>query len=137
MRKLNVRAILMGCLVDWLGTMAFSLASSVSLAVLAATRGLTPQEIQATLIEWAHSTVGIVLSASYGFGFTFLGGHIAAKASGADHLLNSAMVGVLGILIGLFFVSETPREIFLLSILLSVPVSMLGGFYYTRKWKLV
>jgi uncharacterized protein (DUF697 family) len=117
--------------------MAFSLASSISLGVLAATRGLTPQEIQATLIEWAHSTVGMVLSASYGFGFTFLGGHIAAKASGADHLLNSAMVGVLGILIGLFFVSETPREILLLSILLSVPVSMLGGFYYTRRWKLV
>lgn len=137
MRKLNMKAILMGCLVDWLGTMAFSFASSVSLAVLASTKGLTPQEIQSALMEWAHSTLGMILSVSYGFGFTFLGGHIAARVSGADHLLNSAMVGVIGVVLGFFFISETPREILLLSMFLSVPISMLGGFSHTRRWKIV
>lgn len=137
MRKFDIKAILMGCLVDWLGTLAFSVASSLSFGILAASKGLTPQEIQSALVEWAHSTTQMVLSASYGFGFTFLGGHLAARISRADHLLNSAMVGVIGVLLGLFFISETPREIVLLSVALSVPVSMLGGFYYTRRWKIV
>ena len=137
MRKLNIKAVLMGCLVDWAGTIAFSFASSLSLGVLAATKGLTPEEIQSALVEWAHSTTQMVLSASYGFGFTFLGGHVAAKIAQADHLLNSAMVGGIGVLVGLFFISESPREIFLLSTALSVPVAMLGGFYHTRRWKIV
>ncbi len=137
MRKLNIKAILTGCLVDWLGTMVFGFATSLSLGVLVATKGLTPEEIQSALMEWAHSTTQMVLSACYGFGFTFLGGHVAAKIARADHLLNSAMVGVVGVVVGLFFISEAPREILLLSTTLSVPVSMLGGFSYNRKWKIV
>ncbi len=135
MRKLNFKAILIGCLVDWLGTFAFSLASAISLGIMAASKGFTAQEIQSALIEWATSTLGMALSALYGLGFTLLGGYFAAKVSKADHLLNSAAVGAVGILFGFFFVSETPTGILLLSFVLSIPVSTLGGFFYTRKWK--
>jgi len=137
LKKLRLKAILIGCLVDWLGTLAFSLASAISLGIMAASRGLTPQEIQLALTEWANSTPGMALSALYGFGFTFLGGYVAARIPKADHLLNSALVGAIGILLGLLFISETPTAILLLSLLLSIPVSTLGGFYYTRKWKLL
>jgi hypothetical protein len=65
-----------------------------------------------------------------------LGGYVAARISIAGNLLNSAIVGTMGILLGLVFISETPKAVFFLSIFLSIPVSILGGYCYTKEWKL-
>jgi hypothetical protein len=85
------------------------------------------------LVEWHKSIPGIVCSSLYGFGFTLLGGYIAAKLSKTGHLLNSALVGGLGILLGLFFISETPTVLIFLSVVLPIPLSVLGGFWYKRQ----
>ena len=137
MRRINLKAILIGCLVDWLGTLAFSIASGVSLGIMAALRGLGQQETQSAFIEWSGSLPGMVLSLLCGFGFTFLGGYVAARMSKTSHLLNSAFVGAIGILLGLLFISEAPEPIFLLSSLFSIPVATLGGFCYRRNWVLL
>jgi hypothetical protein len=136
MNKICVRAIVIGCLVDWGGTFAFTLASGLSLAIMAAVRGFSQQEIQSALSEWANSTPGMTLSLLYGSGFTFLGGYVASRLAESDHLLNSALVGVVGILFGLFFIPEVHDVISWVAMMLSIPVSMLGGFYHTRKLKL-
>jgi hypothetical protein len=137
MRRINVKAILIGCLVDWLGTFAFTIASGVSLGITAAVKGLSQQEIQLALIEWSKSIPGMALSLLYGSGFTFLGGYVAARISKTGNLLNAGLVGAIGILFGLFFISEAPEAILLLSLLLSIPVATLGGFCHRRKWVLI
>jgi hypothetical protein len=137
MKKINIKAVLIGCLVDWVGTFAFTIASGISLAIMAAVRGIGEQEIQLALIEWSRSIPGMALSLLYGSGFTFLGGYVAARISKTGNLLNSVLVGAIGILLGLFFTSETPGAILLLSILLSIPVSTLGGLCHTKKWVLI
>jgi len=140
MKRLSLKAVVIGCLVDWLGTLAFGLAFATGTGVMAALRGVSPKETELALTEWYNSIPGTVFSALYGFGFTLLGGYIAARISKADNLLPSALVGAMGILLGLVFelvfISETPKAVFILSILLSIPVSILGGFCYIRKWKL-
>ena len=136
MKRLSLKAVVIGCLVDWLGTLAFSLAFVMGTGVMAALRGVSPKETELALTEWYNSIPGTVFSALYGFGFTLLGGYIAARISKADNLLPSGLVGAMGILLGLVFISETPEAVILLSILLSIPVSILGGYCYTRKWKL-
>jgi hypothetical protein len=137
MEKISLKGVLIGCLVDWVGTFAFVLASGISLGIMAMLRGLSQQETQSVLIEWSRSTPGMALSLLSGFGFTLLGGYVAARISKTGHLLNSALVGGVGILLGLFFTSETPETVLLLSMLLSIPVSTLGGFCYIKKWILI
>ena len=105
-------------------------------------RGLSLEETALALTEGYHSVLGVGFSLLCGLGFTLLGGFVAAKIANAGNLLNSALVGAAGILFGLILTfevlpdSEIPKAISFLSTLLSIPVSILGGFSYTRKWKL-
>ena len=142
MKTLNPKAILIGCLVDWLGTLAFDLFFVITTGMMAGVRGLNLEETGAALTAWYHSVPGIGFSFLCGLGFTLLGGFVAAKIANAGNLLNSALVGAVGILLGLILTfevfphSEVPKAISYLSILVSIPVSVLGGFCHTRKWKL-
>ena len=136
MKRLSLKAIVIGCLVDWLGTLAFGLAFAMGTGFMATLRGVSPKETELALTEWYHSIPGMVFSILYGFGFTLLGGYVAARISKACNLLNSALVGTMAILLGLVFISETPKAVFFLSIFLSIPVSILGGYCYTKEWKL-
>ncbi len=142
MKTLNLKAILIGCLVDWLGTLAFDLFFVITTGMMAMLRELSLEETKLALTEWYHSVPGIGFSLLCGLGFTLLGGFVAAKIAKADNLLNSALVGAFGILLGLILIfevlpnSEMPKALSFLSILLSIPVSILGGFCHTRKWKL-
>ena len=136
MNRLSIKAIVIGCLVDWLGTLAFGLLFALGTGMMAALRGVSPKETELALTEWYNSIPGMVFTILYGFGFTLLGGYVAARISKADNLLNSALVGTVGILLGLVIISETPQVVFFLSILLPIPVSILGGYFYTREWKL-
>ena len=135
MKQLSFKAILIGCLADWIGTFAFTFALDTCTVILSALRGMSLTEIEAALMEWHKSVPGIVCSSFYGFGFTLLGGYIAAKLSKTGHLLNSALVGGLGILLGFFFIAETPKVLFFLSVALPIPLSLLGGFWYKRQSK--
>lgn len=135
-KRLNLKAIVIGCLVDWFGTFAFTFALDAGTIILNALRGVSLKETEWALTEWHNSIPGIVSSSFYGFGFTLLGGYVAARLSKTGHLLNSALVGGVGILFGLFFISETPIVIVFLSIVLPIPLSILGGFWCTREWKL-
>ena len=142
MKTLYPKAILLGCLVDWLGTSAFDLFFVITTGIMGNFRGLSPEQTGAALTEWYHSVPGMGFSVLCGLGFTLLGGFVAAKIAKAGNLLNSALVGAVGILLGLVLIfgvspdSEIPKASSILSILLSIPVSMLGGFCHTREWKL-
>jgi len=140
--RINLKAVLIGCLVDWLGTLAFGLAFVMGTGFMATLRGVSPKETELALTEWYHSLFGMGFSLLCGLGFTLLGGFVAAKIAKSGNLLNSALVGVLGILMGLILTfelspnSEIPKAISFLFISASIPVSILGGFCCTRKWKL-
>ena len=142
MKTLNPKAILIGCLVDWLGNLAFDLFFVITTRMMAMLRGLSLEETALALTEWYQSVPGMGFSLLCGLGFTLLGGFVTAKIANAGNLLNSALVGAAGILLGLILIfevfpnSELPKAISSLSLLLSIPVSILGGFCYTRKWKL-
>ena len=142
MKTLNPKAIVIGCLVDWLGTLAFDLFFVTTTGMMAMLRGLSLEETELALTEWYHSVLGMGFSFLCGLGFTLLGGFVAAKIANAGNLLNSALVGAVGILLGLILILEAfpnpeiPKAISVLSILLSIPVSIVGGFCYTRRWKL-
>ena len=142
MKTLNPKAILIGCLVDWLGTLAFDLFFVITTGMVAGIKGLSSEETGAALTAWYRSVPGMGFSFLCGLGFTLLGGFVAAKIANAGNLLNSALVGAVGILLGLiltfevFSNSEIPKAISYLSMLVSIPVSILGGFCHTKKWKL-
>jgi hypothetical protein len=137
MKRLNLKAVLIGCLFDWGGTFGFTLASLISLGIMAGIKGLSEHEIQSAYLEWSKSDPGMILSLLYGSGFTFLGGYVAARIAKSGNLFNSCLVGVIGILPGLFFVSDAPDTIFLLSALVSVPAAVLGGICHSKKWVLI
>lgn len=136
MKYFDMRAIAIGCLVDWGGTFLFSLGFSVLVGIKAAARGLSAEASQQALMEWSTTAGGIAFSFFFGLLFTALGGYMAARVSKMDTLLNSAFVGSMGIVAGLLFFASAPLIVSVISLVVMIPTAMLGGYLHLRKWKL-
>jgi hypothetical protein len=136
MPKINIKAIAIGCIVDWASSLTFSVFLSLLLDMKASSAGIPNHQIQQFINGYFLTRQGMIISTIFGFGFTALGGYVAARLARTDSLLNSAFVGSISIILGLFYISSTPRIISILSLLLSIPVAIIGGFFYTKKFKL-
>ena len=68
--------------------------------------------------------------------FTGLGGYVAARLSLPDGLINSIVVGILSVLIGIVLViivpGVTPDWKLLVGAILAIPAAVLGGKIATR-----
>jgi hypothetical protein len=136
MKSIRPKAIIIGCLVDCLGTFVFSLVFGIIAELKAAARGIGPEQTRMLLEQWSASRPGMAFLLFFGLGFTFLGGYVATRAAKTNNLVNSAFVGSMAILTGLFFISSTPMLAAIVSIVLSIPVAVFGGFCHLRKWDL-
>jgi hypothetical protein len=135
MKHINSRAILYGCLADIAGTALFSLAFGMMTTFRAALRGVDAEAASQALIEWSSTMHGIAFSLFFGLFFTGVGGYVAARVVKNGTLLNSAFVGSMGILSGLVFMGFSPIMVTIISLSLSIPIALLGGYIYTGSWK--
>jgi len=93
-------------------------------------RGLSLKETEVALTEWYHSVPGMGFSLLCGLGFTLLGAFVAAKIANAGNLLHSALVGAVGILLGLILIFEVfadlkyEGDLFLLHIALNSSIDI-------------
>jgi hypothetical protein len=133
MGKINLKAIALGCLTDWAGTALFGLLFGIIAVSTEIGRGMSIEQAVNFLQQWSLTPAGMRFSLLFGLGFTGLGGYVAARTSPQKTLINSAVVGCLGIIAGLPFVSNTPIAGILVSLALSIPAAMAGGLFYTKK----
>ena len=135
MKYLNAKAIIFGCLADIAGTALFSLVFGMMMTIRATMRGVDAETASRALIEWSSTVHGIAFSLFFGLFFTGFGGYIAARVAKNGMLLNSAFVGSMSILAGLLFMGGSPIMVTIISLALSIPIALLGGYLYTGSWK--
>jgi hypothetical protein len=136
MRKLNFKAIVLGCLADWVGTAAFSLIFGMFAVGVETAHGMSTEQAINFLQQWSQAPSGVLFLMLFGLGFTGLGGYVAARTSQQETLINSVSIGCIAILGGLPFLLNAPAGGVIITTILSIPAATLGGFFYTKKFRL-
>ncbi len=113
-------AVLVGAIVDNLGTTA---------AMLALMTALTSTGISdAEALERIKTLSGLILTLIVGLGWTMLGGYVAGRMAKRDELLHGALVAAVGIVIALIFREEkVPLWFEIAGLVGMLPAGMAGG----------
>jgi len=138
MENINIKAILIGCTIDWGGTALVGLLFGLIAVGTETMHGVSAEKSAECLMQWSATFPGILFSLVFGLGFTCLGGYTAARVAKQGSLINSAFVGGLAVVAALPFTAhaQPPGTIAaIVSIVLSLPAAVLGGFLYTKKLK--
>ncbi len=120
-RGLKFKAVLLGFLVDTVGTLGVAF---VLLFAMAA-RGLSEDEVAARM----HGPSGLLLMLILGLGFTVGGGYIAGRTARQEEILHGVSVAGLGIVLGLFLRDPgVPLWYEAVSLAAMIPAGMAGGY---------
>ncbi len=129
-RKLNIKAIIIGWLVDTVGSFIAGIFIGITAGIILVTKGISPEQIAE---ELSSSKAFQNFSLFVGFSFTFLGGYIAALIAKADEIKHALIVGVLSLITSVLFfsITQTTEPNWQLISLFVIPFALLGG--YLRK----
>ncbi len=119
-RRLDIKAILIGFLLDTLCTIAVSvvLISAMSAA------GIPEAEIVARI----RTPSGILLSLIYGLGCTAFGGYVAGRIAKHDEIRHGAVVAGISLLLGIVLREKSTSLWYdIAGYLLIIPAGMFGG----------
>jgi hypothetical protein len=121
MRRLKLKAILLGFLVDTIGTLA---AATVLISAMAAA-GIPENEISLRM----HGFSGLMLMLIVGLGFTFFGAYVAGRTARQAEILHGAVVAGIGLVLGIILQeSSQPLWYQIVSFAAAVPAGMAGGY---------
>jgi len=124
----NIRldAVVVGALVDNVGTMAVMLLLASALS----STGIPQNEV----ISRMKSLSGMLLTLIFGLGCTGLGGYTAARMAKRYEILHGALVAIIGIAIALIFREETlPLWYQIVGLISMLPVGMAGGYVVRQR----
>jgi hypothetical protein len=125
-RQISAKAIVFGFVAEFVVSTAAGLFLGIATTVTLMQRGVTANEMRATL-----EGNGILIAATViSFGSTIMGGYVAGRVAKRAEVLHAAIVGCLLVLLGLvqLFRSPTALVYSIISILGAIPFAMFGGY---------
>ena len=129
--KINRKAVLLGILVDIVGSFTLGLlVIMILLGIYYASQGIPVDEMETYM---KNDIASLFLTITVGLYFTFLGGFVAGRVAKSDEVLNASMVGIAGVLLVLVFWNESTPGINLIGLTFTIPVAMLGGKLSIKK----
>jgi hypothetical protein len=119
-------ALLAGIATDILGSLICGIAIGMVLGILLLIQGVPPAE----LVERMESPSVLVLGGIVGYGFSMLGGYVAARLARRSELLHGGLNAALATLIGWTIPLANPIPVWIrvLMSLLTIPVGIFGGW---------
>jgi hypothetical protein len=121
MRRLKFKAIVFGCLIDTIGTLAIAFVIIFTMGEA----GIPVDEISARIRGFS----GLMLMLIVGLAFTFIGGYVAGRTAGQAEILHGAVVAGAGLVLGLFLREPNlPLWYEAVSFAAIVPIGMAGGY---------
>jgi hypothetical protein len=123
----RIAAVLVGWVVDIIGSLVVGLVMGLVFGIAYARSGMSPQ---AMAEAFASSPVVLGISLVIGFGFTLVGGFVAAHMGRSAPLKHAFGMGVLSTVFGLFSSLISPKGTPVYAVLgigLTIPAAMLGG----------
>jgi len=119
-RNLGFKAILWGVLSDTFGTL---IVATILFRALSSA-GFSEAEITLRM----HGFSGLTLMLILGLSFTLIGGYVAGRTAGRLEILHGAIVGGIGLVLGLFFREPgLPVWYEIISFAMMLPIGMAGG----------
>ncbi|MBE9014338.1 hypothetical protein IQ250_29535 [Pseudanabaenaceae cyanobacterium LEGE 13415] len=126
--KISIKAILIGLIVDIVGSLTVGTLLGIILGVALASQSKSRADFNTLLAQSVLSPGFLLASLIVGLGFTFLGSFVAARIAKRAALIHSGIVGVSAFILGALFLSkEYPLWYIVASLLLTVPSALLGG----------
>lgn len=123
--KINIKAVLLGILVDIAGTLTLGLLIiGLLLSIYFVSQGIPFDEMETYM---QNDVPSIFLTIAVGLYFTFLGGFVAGRVAKSDEILNSSIVGIIGVLFILLFWNESSFWQNIIGLIFTIPVAVLGG----------
>jgi hypothetical protein len=137
-KEISTKAVLLGFLTDVGSTLAYGVAAGIVGCVEAIKSGLKMQEIGEKLPQIMTGPGWLAVGGLFGLGSTLLGGYVAGRIAGREHLLHGAITGGLGVLLGIACILYTPSYgapvwYSVLGLLLTIPAGMAGGTLAGKK----
>ena len=124
MENISIKGIIIGLVV----MLILDAISGIAMIFVFA-EDLTPEAIEAL----EGTTNQLIFSLIFGNISVVVAGYIAAKFGKLAPYKNSIVIGVTGVIVGLFFINTYPMWFNILAFLTVVPAAMLGGYFIARK----
>lgn len=125
---IKLKAVIVGAIVDNVGTIAVMLLLMTALA----SQGISQEEIVARM----KSPSGLLLNLILGLGCTFLGGYVAGRMARRSEVLHGALVAGAGMVLALVYrESGIPLWYDIIGFAGMLPAGMLGGHTARQRQK--
>jgi hypothetical protein len=126
------KAVLFGILADIGATFIAMMVLTTFLGTQVGGEGLSQEEAMQLIERTLKEPPYLLLGGLLGLLATVLGGYVAARTAEVAPLLNAACVGVFDIVLGIFFIGESPLWFSLIGLLLTMPAAVAGGVLCRR-----
>lgn len=129
LKNLNIKAILIGWVVDVLGTLVAILIIGLVAGIIFATRGLTEEQMAD---QFNKSPSIQLVSLLIGFLITAFAGYITALIAKREEIKHALVFGLLSLITGVLMIFLFPQPIpawsLILGVVIIVPAALLGGY---------
>lgn len=126
MKNLSIKGVLIGIffvifldIIIGIGLTAISIDTSLA--------DQSSEELEMAIAALEKSTAYLIQCLILGLLTTLSGGYFAARIAKRGYSLNAGLTGAIGVVIGLFLAAGLPLWFNVVSFLLTIPVSLLGG----------
>jgi ABC-type multidrug transport system permease subunit len=129
MKKINIKAVIIGTLVDIGSSIAFGVAIGIVVGIIYASSNGSMEGFE------EYSVTNVTLLTTYlivGLACVSLGGYVAGKIAKENETVNALAVGVIAILLGILFTSYYPVWFNAASFALILPFAYFGGILSSR-----
>lgn len=128
MSDVKLKAIIVGVIVDNIGTVVVMLLLMTALA----SQGISQEEVIARI----KSPSGLLLNLIIGLGCTFLGGYVAGRMARRSEVLHGALVAGVGMILALLYrESGLPPWYDIIGFAGMLPAGMVGGHVARQRRK--
>ncbi len=132
-RGIDVKAVILGIAADLATTFMAMMAVMTFLGLGEGVKDLHEEEARQLIETTFREPKYLLLGGSLGLLGTVVGGYVAAKFADAAPLLNAACVGLFGVVLGIFFIGESPLWFGVIGILLTLPAAIAGGILWRNR----
>ena len=132
MKKINLKAVILAMLLVVALDVVIAIVLMAVLGPTHAKEGMASKETSDTVVAISRSATFLLASLVLGLLSTAVGGYIAARIAKKDQYLNASIIGLLGILLGVFTAGNYPLWFDVAAFLSTLPAALLGGHFAKR-----
>ncbi|BAU13297.1 hypothetical protein LEP3755_38360 [Leptolyngbya sp. NIES-3755] len=126
--RVSIKAILIGLVVDIVGTLAGGTLLGFILGIGLATQSRSRTDFDSLLAQSVLSPGFLIVGLIVGLGFTFLGSFVAVRIANRAALTHAGILGAIAFVLGSLYVpKEYPLWFVVASLALTIPSALLGG----------